>query len=118
MARQEKAGQAQVCPLAKKCGGCDYQGIAYEEQLKKKEQTVKKLMKGMGEILPIIGAEDPYCYRNKVHAVFSRRRNGEIVSGIYQEGTHKVVPVETCQIEDQKADAITAVRSGKWLWKS
>ena len=45
MARQEKAGQAQVCPLAKKCGGCDYQGIAYEEQLKKKEQTVKKLMK-------------------------------------------------------------------------
>ena len=106
MARQEKAGQAQVCPLAKKCGGCDYQGIAYEEQLKKKEQTVKKLMKGMGEILPIIGAEDPYCYRNKVHAVFSRRRNGEIVSGIYQEGTHKVVPVETCQIEDEKADAI------------
>ena len=94
MARQEKAGQAQVCPLAKKCGGCDYQGIAYEEQLKKKEQTVKKLMKGMGEILPIIGAEDPYCYRNKVHAVFSRKRNGEIVSGIYQEGTHKVVPVE------------------------
>ena len=112
MARQEKAGQAQVCPLAKKCGGCDYQGIAYEEQLKKKEQTVKKLMKGMGEILPIIGAEDPYCYRNKVHAVFSRRRNGEIVSGIYQEGTHKVVPVETCQIEDQKADAIIGTIRG------
>ena len=43
MARQEKAGQAQACPLAKKCGGCDYQGIAYEEQLKKKEQTVKKI---------------------------------------------------------------------------
>ena len=112
MARQEKAGQAQVCPLAKKCGGCDYQGIAYEEQLKKKEQTVKKLMKGMGEILPIIGAEDPYCYRNKVHAVFSRRRNGEIVSGIYQEGTHKVVPVEACQIEDQKADAIIGTIRG------
>ena len=66
----------------------------------------------MGEILPIIGAEDPYCYRNKVHAVFSRRRNGEIVSGIYQEGTHKVVPVETCQIEDQKADAIIGTIRG------
>ena len=66
----------------------------------------------MGEILTIIGAEDPYCYRNKVHAVFSRRRNGEIVSGIYQEGTHKVVPVETCQIEDQKADAIIGTIRG------
>ena len=95
-----------VCPLAKKCGGCDYQGISYEEQLKKKENSVWKLMKEFGEIRPIIGADDPYHYRNKVHAVFSRKRNGEIVSGIYQEGTHKVVPVDTCQIENEKADEI------------
>lgn len=47
-----------------------------------------------------------YHYRNKVHAVFSRKRNGEIVSGIYQEGTHKVVPVDACQIENEKADEI------------
>ena len=95
-----------VCPLAKKCGGCDYQGISYEEQLKKKENSVRKLMKEFGEIRPIIGADDPYHYRNKVHAVFSRKRNGEIVSGIYQEGTHKVVPVDACQIENEKADEI------------
>ncbi len=95
-----------VCPLAKKCGGCDYQGISYEEQLKKKENSVRKLMKEFGEIRPIIGADDPYHYRNKVHAVFSKKRNGEIVSGIYQEGTHKVVPVDVCQIENEKADEI------------
>ena len=94
------------CPLAKKCGGCDYQGISYEEQLKKKENSVRKLMKEFGEIRPIIGADDPYHYRNKVHAVFSRKQNGEIVSGIYQEGTHKVVPVDACQIENEKADEI------------
>ena len=92
--------------MAKKCGGCDYQGISYEEQLKKKENSVRKLMKEFGEIRPIIGADDPYHYRNKVHAVFSRKRNGEIVSGIYQEGTHKVVPVDACQIENEKADEI------------
>lgn len=95
-----------ICPLAKKCGGSDYQGISYEEQLKKKENSVRKLMKEFGEIRPIIGADDPYHYRNKVHAVFSRKRNGEIVSGIYQEGTHKVVPVDACQIENEKADEI------------
>lgn len=95
-----------ICPLAKKCGGCDYQGISYEEQLKKKENSVRKLMKEFGEIRPIIGADTPYHYRNKVHAVFSRKRNGEIVSGIYQEGTHKVVPVDVCQIENKKADEI------------
>lgn len=32
-----------VCPYAKKCGGCDYQGIPYKEQLEKKETNVKKL---------------------------------------------------------------------------
>ncbi|MDO4261945.1 MAG: 23S rRNA (uracil(1939)-C(5))-methyltransferase RlmD [Eubacteriales bacterium] len=95
-----------ACPLAKKCGGCDYQGMTYEEQLKKKEKTVQKLLKEFGEIRPIIGAEDPLHYRNKVHAVFARQRDGQIVSGIYQEGTHKVVPVDSCMIEDQKADEI------------
>lgn len=95
-----------VCPLAKKCGGCDYQGMAYEQQLKEKEQTVRKLMKGLGEVRPIIGAKEPYHYRNKVHAVFSRQKNGEIISGIYQEGSHRVVPVDVCQIENEKADEI------------
>jgi 23S rRNA (uracil1939-C5)-methyltransferase len=95
-----------VCPLAKKCGGCDYQGVAYEQQLKEKENAVKKLMKGYGPVSPIIGAADPYHYRNKVHAVFSRQKNGEIVSGIYQEGSHRVVPVDHCQIENEKADEI------------
>ena len=50
--------------------------------------------------------ENPYHYRNKVHAVFDRDRKGKPVSGIYQEGTHRVVPVDTCMIEDEKSDAI------------
>lgn len=103
---REKNSNPPVCPLAKKCGGCDYQGMPYEQQLKEKEQAVRKLMKGIGEVSPIIGAKEPYHYRNKVHAVFSRQKNGEIVSGIYQEGSHRVVPVDECQIENEKADEI------------
>lgn len=103
---REKNSNPPVCPLAKKCGGCDYQGMSYEQQLKEKEQAVRRLMKGIGEVSPIIGAKEPYHYRNKVHAVFSRQKNGEIVSGIYQEGSHRVVPVDKCQIENEKADEI------------
>lgn len=103
---KEKNSILPVCPLAKKCGGCDYQGMPYEQQLREKEQAVRKLMKSFGEVNPIIGAKDPYHYRNKVHAVFSRQKNGEIISGIYQEGSHKVVPVDACQIENEKADEI------------
>jgi 23S rRNA (uracil1939-C5)-methyltransferase len=50
--------------------------------------------------------EHPYHYRNKVHAVFSHDRKGNAISGVYQKGTHRVVPIDSCQIEDEKADEI------------
>lgn len=95
-----------ICPVNKKCGGCRYQGVPYEEQLKKKEKWVGKLMGKFCKVYPIAGMEDPYHYRNKVHAVFDRDKKGNIISGVYQEGTHRVVPVESCMIEDQLADQI------------
>jgi len=94
------------CPVHKKCGGCHYQGISYEEQLKIKEKMIGKLMSKYCKVYPIIGMDDPYHYRNKVHAVFDRDRRGNIISGVYREGTHEVVPVESCMIEDQLADKI------------
>jgi 23S rRNA (uracil1939-C5)-methyltransferase len=95
-----------VCPVAKKCGGCQYQGMAYEKQLAKKQEQVKKLLKPFCKVYPIVGMEHPYHYRNKVHAVFDRLKNGTIISGVYEEGTHRVVPVENCLIEDEISDAI------------
>lgn len=94
------------CPAAKKCGGCQYQGMSYEKQLSKKQEQVKKLLKPFCNVYPITGMEYPYHYRNKVHAVFDRLKNGTVISGVYEEGTHKVVSVESCMIEDEKADAI------------
>lgn len=102
----------QVCPYAKKCGGCQLQGIPYAEQLKKKQKQVKSLLKPYCPVRPITGMEHPFHYRNKVHAVFDRDRKNQPISGVYQQGTHKVVPIDACLIEDQKADQIIAtVRS-------
>ena len=70
-----------ICPVNKKCGGCRYQGVSYEEQLKKKEKWVGKLMGKFCKVYPIAGMEDPYHYRNKVHAVFDRDKKGNIISG-------------------------------------
>ncbi|MBQ6104587.1 MAG: 23S rRNA (uracil(1939)-C(5))-methyltransferase RlmD [Lachnospiraceae bacterium] len=88
------------CPFAKKCGGCDYQGIPYEEQLKKKQRRVSKLLDKYKKPLPILGAADPMHYRNKVHGIFGRDKKRGIYTGIYEEGTHKVVPVTDCRIEN------------------
>ena len=96
----------EICPVHKKCGGCHYQGVSYEEQLRVKEKMVGKLMGKFCKVHPIVGMENPYHYRNKVHAVFDRDRRGNIISGVYKEGTHQVIPVESCMIEDQLADAI------------
>ena len=102
-----KKTTAGFCPYEKECGGCtkDYSDLPYEAQLKKKEELVRKLIGHLTVVKPSTGMEAPLHYRNKVHAVFSRKK-GRIVSGIYQEGTHKVVDVEGCLIEDQISSAI------------
>lgn len=97
--------KADACQYAKKCGGCTYQGMTYEKQCKLKQKRVEELLGKFCRIQPMIRMENPYHYRNKVHAVFDREK-GKTISGIYQEGTHKVVPVDSCMITDTKSDAI------------
>ena len=94
------------CPYEKKCGGCRYQGIPYEKQLKEKEKKVRKLLKDFGKPEPIMGMDDPYYYRNKVHATYKHMRTGDIAVGRYEEGSHRLVPIDVCQIENQKADEV------------
>lgn len=105
-----------LCPVRKKCGGCHYQDASYKKQLSLKQRQAEQLLKKYGHVLPIIGMSDPYHYRNKVHAVFSYEKGGRIVAGTYQAGTHKVVPVESCLIDDMQADAI--IQSIRGLLKS
>lgn len=100
-----------VCSASKKCGGCQYQGMEYKEQLAKRQKYVNSLLKKYGKPNPIIGMEDPYYYRNKVHAVFGRDRKGNVICGTYEANSHKLVPVEECLIEDKKSqETIRTIR--------
>lgn len=100
------------CPNFRKCGGCQYLDLPYEKQLAKKQKEVAALLKPFCALHPIIGMDDPYHYRNKVHAVMARDKRGNIISGVYKEGTHFVLPVKVCLIEDQKADEIIGTIRG------
>ena len=99
-----KTGEA--CPVYKKCGACQYLHLSYEKQLAKKREMLETLLAGSCPVKEMIGMEQPYHYRNKVHAVFGHDRRGNAVSGVYKEGTHDLIPIETCLIEDEKADEI------------
>lgn len=102
----------ETCPIYKKCGGCQYLHLSYKGQLAEKEKRLKGLLKGVCRVEGVIGMEDPWHYRNKVHAVFSHDRKGNPISGVYQENSHIVLPVESCLIEDRKADEIIGTIRG------
>ena len=101
------------CKLrAKNCGGCPMLGMDYAAQLKQKEETVKKLLGRFGPVEHIRGMETPYHYRNKVISTFTTGWGGKLTSGIYAANSHKVLPVESCLLQDEVLDkTMLAVRA-------
>ncbi len=95
------------CPYAKKCGACTMQNLAYEDQLRVKQAGVVRLLGRFGRVERIAGMEDPTHYRNKVQAAF-RQKSGKVVSGVYQSGSHRILEVEECMLEDPSAAPILA----------
>lgn len=105
-AEQKNVRENALCPVASKCGGCRWVGREYGEQLEIKQTRFRKLMEPYCRPEPIIGMERPEHYRSKVHAVFGEDRKHNIISGIYEEKSHRIVPVDSCLIENEKADRI------------
>lgn len=103
--QEKKKNPNIICPIYHKCGGCQLQNLSYPEQLRFKQKKVEELIGGYGKVEPIIGMKEPLHYRNKIHSTFDRTKKG-IISGVYEEGTHNVINVDTCYIQDQRADAI------------
>ena len=95
-----------LCPVADKCGGCSWINQPYAEQLKKKEKQLGELLAPFCKIEGVIPMEHPEHYRNKVHAVFGENRYHDAISGIYEQKSHRIVPVDSCLIENAKADEI------------
>ena len=94
------------CKVFGKCGGCQFLNMPYEEQLKKKKADVEQLLKPFCKVEKIIGMENPVHYRNKVLATFSCDRKGMPISGMYEENSHRVVPTDSCLLNDERADKI------------
>jgi len=93
------------CPFKNRCGSCDYIGESYKSQLSKKKDFIKKLFKDE-KINEIIGMDNPYNYRNKVHMAFDTDKKNNIISGLYEVSTHKIVKVDNCLLDDKIADKI------------
>ena len=91
------------CPVARQCGGCQLQAMSYEEQLKFKERKVMNNLIRIGKfaedeihMLPIMGMEEPWRYRNKAQFPFGKDKDGNVIAGFYAGRTHAIVEAEDC----------------------
>ena len=90
-----------ACDVARQCGGCQLQAMAYSQQLEFKRNKVKNNLKRIGgfqeiEVLPVIGMEHPWRYRNKTQVPFGMDKTGNIVAGFYAGRTHSIIDHEDC----------------------
>ncbi len=91
------------CPLQqRRCGGCSRLSVPYENQLKFKTEKTRALFPCAKFIL---GMAEPVHYRNKVISAFAFNKSG-LISGMYAYGTHYVLPIDECLLENKRADEI------------
>ncbi|MCD7806902.1 MAG: 23S rRNA (uracil-5-)-methyltransferase RumA, partial [Lachnospiraceae bacterium] len=98
------------CPHFGTCGGCTYLSLPYEEQMKIKEEQVRRLLaeplKGREREIRwegIFHADHPFGYRNKMEFTFGDEyKDGPLSLGMHKRGSfYDVVTVSDCQIVDQ-----------------
>ena len=93
------------CPLSGRCGGCSYVNVPYQDELLDKRVTEEKLLSRYCTVAPILPADMITAYRCKVQAVCGME-DGRLVTGIYRRGSHKLISVRSCPLEDERAGRI------------
>lgn len=104
------------CPIFKRCGGCQLQHLSYEGQLLQKEKHVRETLARIGGItdvpvLPILGMEEPWRYRNKSQVPVGEQK-GHVVAGFYAERSHEIVDMESCIIQHENNDHVVRLVKG------
>ena len=97
-----------VCPSYERCGACRRLGTPYAEQLAAKRAAVAEAFRTEGlhvTVQPVCGMDEPFHYRNKVIAAVSMR-GSRVVCGLYEEGSHRVVPLAGCLLHDRRLNAV------------
>ena len=114
MTRLETASDWRVpsaCPVSGPCGGCQLCHVAYDKQLAWKQQKVKNCLERIGglkgiEVLPVLGMDVPWHYRNKAQYPVGYDREGRLTAGFYAGHSHRIVPNEDCRIQDERSNRI------------
>lgn len=101
------------CIVADKCGGCQWQHVDAEYQLEAKRNQVMQALERIGGfpspiVDPVLNVSSPLQYRNKSTYPLRRSQTGQVQAGYYQKGTHHIVNLNQCPIQDSRLNVLLA----------
>ena len=102
------------CPNGPACGGCSYQAVAYDEQLRLKEAVLRESLARAGapfagEIPVHRSPEQGWRLRASLHFASGA---GGLRMGFREEGAHRIAEFRAClQLSDRMNDAVRALRA-------
>lgn len=101
-----------ACPIYETCGGCQIMHLQYRKQLEFKRDVLKQALKKFKpegyedyELRPTLGMKKPTYYRGKLQFQ-TRRVKGKVAAGLFEENSHRLVPVMDCLVQDKITQAI------------
>ncbi|OHE71497.1 MAG: SAM-dependent methyltransferase [Verrucomicrobia bacterium GWC2_42_7] len=98
------------CDLFGNCGGCQYQHLSYEQQLKWKQQQVKEIFAHLAGIEtavnPPLSSEQTFHYRSKITPHFNKPTNEVDIGFLKQGQRHALVDVEQCVIATERINSV------------
>lgn len=102
-----------TCKYYQHCGGCQLQHLDYQAQLAHKRTVVESALQKIGglpdvTVLPTLGMNDPWHYRNKIHLQVKEEK-GRIKLGFYAEGSYELVAGlagQTCLLVQQEINQV------------
>jgi 23S rRNA (uracil1939-C5)-methyltransferase len=107
------------CSMFGTCGGCVWQDLAYEVQLKYKASQVRESLEHLGglkdfELRPILGMESPWRYRNRADFSIGMSEAGAVVGFRPPGSWDRVLPLSECHLVDTGIESVRASVEG-WL---
>ena len=98
------------CHYFDHCGGCQLQHLAYPAQLQWKQQMIRDLLSDFPklqsvQVHPVAPMPGETHYRCKTQLPF-QQKDQAVVYGLYQQGTHKITPIDHCLVESREANRV------------
>lgn len=110
---------APPCPYFSRCGGCQYQHLADENQREWKREILRETLRRIGRITwdgeIRLHSSEPWNYRNQAQIKVARGPDGRTELGFFEAESHQLIPVETCLILSPRLNAVLReLRRDEW----